>query len=240
MRSSEAALVLVAAAGAAAVLSVTSASNGAVGAAAVMAALAIPLVAVGALLRRRPRAITGADRVTLTRVVLIGVLTAAWVLILFEELPARTWAVVAVAAVALALDALDGWVARRMGQQTSTGARLDVEADAAALLVLSGLLAFTVGWWVLVIGLMRYIYWAVSWVRPRLRGIPPFSAFRRTVGAFQGLALVLGLVPVMPVPAAAGVAAAALGMLAVSFARDVLHLERSAHQDDADSAESSA
>ena len=53
-----------------------------------------------------------------------------------------------------------------------------------------------------------------------------FSQFRRLVGGVQGVALLIALVPVVPVPASAAVVALALALLVVSFGRDVLRLER--------------
>ena len=44
---------------------------------------------------------------------------------------------VTLAAVALALDAVDGWVARRTGTATALGARFDGEVDAFLILALS-------------------------------------------------------------------------------------------------------
>lgn len=186
----------------------------------------IPLVAAGSVLRRRPPAITAADRVTLLRVALIGMLTAALVLTVAGALPFRSWMVLIVASVAALLDAVDGWVARHAGRGTAAGARLDGESDAAALLILSALLAMTVGWWVLLIGVMRYLFVAGSLIRPRWRRDLPYRGSRRAVAAFQATAVVVGLGPVVPVPLAAALAAAALVTLVVSFGRDILLLER--------------
>ena len=71
---------------------------------------------------------------------------------------------VRLAAVALALDAVDGWVARRTGTVSELGARFDMEADAFLILVLSGFVADSLGGWVLAIGLMRYAFVAAGWV----------------------------------------------------------------------------
>ena len=55
------------------------------------------------------------------------------------------------AAAALVLDAIDGWVARRTAIG-SLGARFDAEVDAFLILVLSIYVARPVGAWVLLIG----------------------------------------------------------------------------------------
>lgn len=177
-------------------------------------------------MRRRPPFITPADRVTLVRAALIGMLTGALALTVVGAMPSRAWTVVFIAAVAAVLDGVDGWVARRGGRGTTAGARLDGEADAAALLVLSALLTMTVGWWVLLIGLMRYLFMVGSLVRPSWRKDLPHSDFRRSVGAFQAVAMVMSLVPAVPVPVAAALAATALVALMVSFGRDIVFQER--------------
>ncbi|WP_106123755.1 CDP-alcohol phosphatidyltransferase family protein [Nesterenkonia sandarakina] len=202
-----------------------------VGLGAVLAALIAPCVAAVSLLRRRPRAVTTADRITLLRVGLIGGLTAAAVLILAEAIPARSWALAVVIGVALLLDAVDGAVARRTHSSSASGARLDMEADAAALLVVSLIAAVTVGWWVVGIGAMRYLYVAAARIRPPLRGELGYSLFRRTVAAIQASVLWVAMLPLTPVPFAAAITAIALTLLIISFTRDAIHLERSAQRE---------
>ncbi|WP_151523492.1 CDP-alcohol phosphatidyltransferase family protein [Serinicoccus kebangsaanensis] len=195
----------------------------AVGAAAVAASLVVPAAVAVTLLRRR--AVSAPDAITLGRVVLTGALSAAAVLVLADELAERTWTVAAVVGLALLMDAVDGWVARRTSSATLAGARLDMESDAALLLVLSLLAVPTVSWWVLGIGAMRYLFVLASWVRPALQADLTYSELRRVVAALQGVALLIVLVPVVPVPLATVAAALALVALAGSFARDVVALE---------------
>ncbi|MGJ9373917.1 CDP-alcohol phosphatidyltransferase family protein [Nesterenkonia sp. CF4.4] len=204
------------------------APTAAIGLGLVLAALLAPSVAAVSLLRRRPRAVSTADRVTLLRVGLIGVLTAAAVLILVEAIPARSWALAVVIGVALLLDAVDGAVARRTHSSSASGARLDMEADAAALLVVSLIAAVTVGWWAVAIGAMRYLYVAAARIRPPLRGELGYSLFRRIVAAIQASVLWVAMLPITPVPFAAAVTAIALTLLITSFTRDAIQLERSA------------
>jgi phosphatidylglycerophosphate synthase len=192
------------------------------------AGLLVVGVAAGSVLRRRPLFTTAADRVTLVRAALGGLCAAATVLMAAGELPARGWPLSAVAALALALDAVDGWTARRTGTSTEEGARLDMEADAALLLVLSCAAALSLGPWVLAVGLMRYAFLLAGRLRPALRGELGFSRFRRGVAALQGAALLTALIPAVPLPAAEAAVAAALTLLTVSFGRDVLTLERRA------------
>ena len=64
----------------------------------------------------------------------------------------------ALAAVALALDYVDGYVARRTGTESTLGARWDGEVDAFLILVLAVYVAPSAGAWVLLIGLARYAF----------------------------------------------------------------------------------
>jgi phosphatidylglycerophosphate synthase len=167
-----------------------------------------------------------ADRVTLARTVLIGGCATIAVLVLIGALPARPWWLTVLVVPALALDFVDGLVARRTGTSSDAGARLDMEMDAALLLVLSVVATQSLGWWVLAVGGMRYAFVAASWFRPRLTGALPFSHFRRVVAAVQGITLAIALAPVVPLPVARSAVAISLGLLVVSFARDVVWLER--------------
>ena len=71
-------------------------------------------------------------------------------------------ALVGLAVVALVLDGVDGWVARRTGTVSALGARFDMEVDAFLILVLSVYVAGSVGPWVLAIGAARYAFWAAG------------------------------------------------------------------------------
>src|SRR3954469_652618 len=101
----------------------------------------------------RAEQLAPADWVTLARATLaVGI--AALVADSFAEQVPLTL-LVPLTIVALALDAVDGWVARR----TSTGrlgARFDGEVDAFLILVLSVFVSRTAGAWVLAIGAARY------------------------------------------------------------------------------------
>lgn len=183
--------------------------------------------AAGAAVMARPARWSGpADRVTLARTVLIGGCAAIGVPILAGALPPRPWALVAMLVPALVLDGVDGWVARHTGTSSPAGARLDGEMDAALLLVLSLIAIPSLGWWVLAIGGMRYAFFAAGLVRPALLHPLPFSQFRRVVAGVQGIMLTVGLAPVVPLPVGRAAVAAALVLLAVSFGRDVVWLER--------------
>lgn len=191
-----------------------------------LAGLAIPVGAAISVLRRTPVFLTHADRVTLGRGALAGGCAALAVFICAGLLPSQSWLIVLLAAPAALLDAVDGWVARRTGNANAYGARLDMETDAAFLMVLSIPAAFVVGPWVLCIGAMRYLFVAAAWLRPALAGKLEFSQFRRIVAAIQSAVLVVVVAPVIPVVLATVLAGVALMLLAVSFGKDIYTLER--------------
>lgn len=117
-------------------------------------AIATWAVLTRALGRSWSRPFGPANRVTLARATLVGGV-AALVADSFESPPPLT-ALVALATVALILDAVDGQVARRTGTSSALGARFDMEVDAFLILVLSVFVATSLGAWVLLIGSMRY------------------------------------------------------------------------------------
>ncbi len=178
-----------------------------------------------AMVRTRTRSLGPADRVTLARGVLVGAVTA----IVADRLGDVPTVVVVFASVALALDFVDGQVARRTGTASALGARFDMEVDAFLILVLSVQVALALGPWVLAIGLMRYVFVAASWVLPWLCGELPPSFARKAVAAAQGVLLVVaasGVVPFGVVPFRTVLVGLALAALVWSFGRDVLGLWR--------------
>jgi phosphatidylglycerophosphate synthase len=138
------------------------------------------------------------------------------------------WAVPVGALLALVLDGVDGWLARRRRIASAFGARFDMEADALLVLGLSlaVLASGRAGPWVLVAGALRYVFVAGGTFWPALSAPLPPSFRRKVVCVAIGIALVIGLVPAVP-PTLAGVLAGA-GVLALvySFAVDTLWLLR--------------
>jgi phosphatidylglycerophosphate synthase len=135
---------------------------------------------------------------------------------------------VTLAAVALALDAVDGWVARRTRTAT-LGAHFDAEVDSFLILILSVYVARSAGAWVLAIGVARYAFLAAGWPLPWMRAELPPRFWRKTVAAVQGVMLVLAASQVLPRPANEVILAASLALLAESFGRDVWWLWRQRH-----------
>jgi phosphatidylglycerophosphate synthase len=188
-----------------------------------LAGMAYAAVLCAALSRGMHRSGTAslgpADRVTLTRASLIGGVVALTADSFTRQAPVT--ALVALVVVALVLDGVDGWVARRTGTSSALGARFDMEVDAFAILVLSVYVAGPVGTWVLVIGAMRYAYVAAGWALPWLRGSLPPRYWRKVVAATQGVTLVVATAGVLPQPVVTAALAVALALLAESFGRDV-------------------
>jgi phosphatidylglycerophosphate synthase len=182
-------------------------------------------VALGRALWRDPLARLGwASWITLIRATLavgVAALTAAS----FERSVAVA-TLVTLASVALALDFVDGSIARRTATESALGAKLDGEVDAFLILVLSVEVAPTAGGWVLAIGFARYVFLAAGWALPWMRAPLPRREWRKTVTASQGVALVIAASGVAPLGVSRVLLAVALAMLVESFGRDVWWLWR--------------
>ncbi|GAB7004365.1 hypothetical protein JCM18899A_18380 [Nocardioides sp. AN3] len=164
-----------------------------------------------------------ADAVTTVRLVLACVVAALVARSLVA--PTETALIVTLSTVALILDAVDGQVARRT-RCTRFGARYDMEVDAFLVLVLSVLVATTIAWWALLIGLARYLLLVAGWCWPWLRGETPPRFWAKVVAAIQGIVLtvlVAGVLPRSVAPVALGVA---LLLLVESFAHQIRQLWR--------------
>lgn len=168
-----------------------------------------------------------ANRVTLARAGLVALLAGL--------VPAAGTGVhigwpCALALAALALDGVDGAVARRTGSASAFGARFDMELDAALALVLAiSVVAWDrAGAWVLLLGVPRYAFVAAARAWPVLRRPLAPSRRRRVICVIQVAALVVSLAP-WPGPPLPALACAAAGALVyTSFAVDVRQLWRSA------------
>ncbi|WP_432036163.1 CDP-alcohol phosphatidyltransferase family protein [Streptomyces cucumeris] len=174
------------------------------------------------------RSFGAANRVTLARATLVGGVTAL-VADSFQS-PPRVTVLVALTAVALILDAVDGKVARRTGTSSPLGARFDMEVDAFLILVLSVYVATSLGPWVLLIGAMRYAFVLAARFLPWLHGELPPSTARKTVAALQGIALLVAGAAILPGTAAFAEVLLALALLSWSFTRDIGWLWRTRHQ----------
>lgn len=138
------------------------------------------------------------------------------------------WFAAGGAGLLLALDAIDGWLARRTGLASEFGARFDMEVDTLLLLVLSALAFGTgrAGAWVFAIGLLRHGFVLLGHARPRFRRALPPSRRRRIVCGLVVAVLAAMLAPPVQPPGSAWMAAGALAMLIWSFALDLAWLAR--------------
>src|SRR5690606_14462142 len=109
-----------------------------------------------------------------------------------------TVAILVLAVPALALDAVDGWLARRTGTATAFGERFDGEVDAFLILVLSIAAASSLGWWVLAAGLARYVFAIAGWALPWLRAQLEPRYWRKVVTATVGVVLTVAVADVLP------------------------------------------
>jgi phosphatidylglycerophosphate synthase len=193
-----------------------------------IAGLATGAVATALLVTARSRsdqpAIHPADWVTLTRTVVIAGVTG-----LVADSFGRSVSITALltlSSVALALDAADGQVARRTGTATALGARIDGEADAFLILVLSIFVARHYGDWVLAIGAARYALLLAGWLIPWLRAPLPPRFWGKVVAAVQGIVLTVAASGVTSRLTGMIAVAVALLLLAESFGRSVIWLYR--------------
>ena len=165
-----------------------------------------------------------ANAVTATRSMLVGLVTALVVASFTGAVPITL--LVALVAVALAMDGVDGYVARRTRSESELGARFDMEVDAFLLLVLSVHDARYVGWWVLAIGLLRYAFVVAGFVLPWMQRTLPPRYWRKVVTAACGVALAVIASQLLPAAVNVLVAVSALLLVLESFARDVIWLIR--------------
>jgi phosphatidylglycerophosphate synthase len=183
------------------------------------------------LSRYRLDRLGAADWVTLTRATLAVGVAALVAGSLHQRAPVTL--LVSLAAVALTLDAIDGWVARRTMPSTTLGAHFDGEVDAFLILVLSVYVARSAGPWVLAIGAARYAFLAAGWPLAWMRAPLPPRYWRKVVAATQGVMLAVAATEVLPRGVTRAVLAAALLLLAESFGRDVWWLWSNRHADHA-------
>jgi CDP-diacylglycerol--glycerol-3-phosphate 3-phosphatidyltransferase len=168
-----------------------------------------------------------ATAVTLGRGLLVALV--AGFLAVAPGVGALAWAPGLLYAAAALADLVDGYLARRLGQVSALGSRLDVTADALGLLVAP---AVAVRWarlpaWYLLLGAAYYLFLAGLWLRARV-GLPvradhlrPSRHARAFAGCQMGLT-VAALLPVLPPRAPAITAAVFMVPTLALFGRDWL------------------
>ena len=193
----------------------------------VASGLILDVALAGALWRNPDARLGPADWVTLTRATFAVGVAALAVDSLQRDISVAT--LVTLASVALALDFVDGRVARRTKTASTLGARMDGEVDAFLLLALSVAVAPSAGVWVLAIGAWRYAFLAAGWLFDWMRAPLPRRDWRKVVTATQGITLVVAAAGVLPLALTRGALALALALLTESFGRDVWWLWRHRH-----------
>ncbi|MEO0384276.1 MAG: CDP-alcohol phosphatidyltransferase family protein [Pseudomonadota bacterium] len=194
----------------------------------IAAGLCFYLVAAGtasfALLRTYPHATLGlCNIVTLVRLVIVATLVGA---LLSSAGP--SWAVFSLAAIALLLDGVDGWLARRQALASSFGARFDVEVDAAFALVLALHAVFgnSAGLAVVLLGLPYYLFKAASLAFPWLNQPLPERFTRKAICVIQIAVLVALQLPLVAIGALDPLVIVVALALAWSFVHDIRWLWR--------------
>lgn len=167
-----------------------------------------------------------ANSVTLLRAGLIALL--AGLIGYTQGNLAESWGPCFIALIALLLDGLDGWLARREKTASPFGARFDMEMDALFTLVLA-VLVFQEGKvqvWALLLGTMRYLFVSVGLILPWLLRPLPVKKWRQTVCVIQASVLIACLAPSIGPDFASALTAMALLLLGISFATDTVWLRR--------------
>ncbi|MBF9041895.1 CDP-alcohol phosphatidyltransferase [Rhodobacterales bacterium HKCCE4037] len=165
------------------------------------------------------------NSVTLLRMSLAAALVAALV-----TGGGEAWPLFTVAALAFALDGVDGYLARREGLTSAFGARFDMEVDSILALTLAAL-AFqsgAAGAYVLLLGLPRYAFGAAALIWPWMTAQLPERFSRKVVCVIQIAVLLAMLFPPAGSPFTDILAGVAAMALIWSFWRDVDWLRRTA------------
>ena len=194
---------------------------------AVACAVTMAAALAGGLARRPAERLWPASWVTLVRASLAVGVAALTADSFARDIPVAV--LVALAAVALALDLVDGWLARRTATASALGARFDGEVDAFLILALSVYVASALGAWVLTIGAARYLFLAGEWLLPWMRAPLPVRRWRKVVTGVQGFALTVAAASVLPRALAQPLLGVALALLAASFGECVWWLWRHRH-----------
>ena len=148
--------------------------------------------------RQHPSQFGLANCITLARLIITALL-ASTIGSLHLITDTSLWTLIAFAVSAALLDGLDGVVARTRGETSSFGAKFDMEVDAAFILILALLVweLSKIGPWILVAGLLRYMFIAAGWPLPALRATLPPSFRRKLACILQISASIFALCPLV-------------------------------------------
>lgn len=168
------------------------------------------------------------NAVTLTRAAAVCWLAGLWFAVDTAWQGSIAWGASIAGLSLLVLDGVDGWLARRLGNSSSFGARFDMEVDSLLALVLAVLAWQTdkVGAWVVMLGLFRPAFILAGWSWHKLAAPLPPSGIRKLICVLQVGALAAMLAPVVTAPMANALAITILALLVWSFGRDMWWLLR--------------
>src|SRR5262249_57229581 len=125
-------------------------------------------------------------------------------------------------------DGVDGWLERRTGLESAFGARFDMEVDALLIFVLAAI-AWRwekAGAWVLLAGLLRYLFVAAGWILPWMRRPLAPTQRARVICVAQIVTLIVAIAPSIPRRLSLPVAATGVLALSYSFFADTVRLWR--------------
>ena len=162
--------------------------------------------------------------VTLSRLILVSAL-----LVPLMAGSAPSWPFFILATLALSLDGIDGWLARRQQLVSAYGARFDVEVDSllALVLALNAAVNAGAGMAIILLGLPRYVFGLAAFALPWLNGPLPERFSRKVVCVVQLATLITMQAPGLPAQFAVVLVPVAALALIWSFAVDIVHLWRS-------------
>lgn len=184
------------------------------------------VLAIGFLEANHPFSQFGpGNQMTTARAMLVALVAS---LIGEPEFPSVAAGAAGAGLLVVALDGVDGWLARRSHMASHFGARFDMEVDALLIMVLS-ILAWQygkAGGWVIVSGALRYLFVGAGWLLRWLRHSLPPSRRRQSICVVQVVGLSLVVMPLTVPPLSGAMAVVIVAALCWSFAVDVLWLWR--------------
>lgn len=170
-----------------------------------------------------------ADRITMTRwtIVILSVL-------LILALGRTTWIVTATISIALILDAVDGWMARKYQISSQYGRVIDMEVDhmTTSLLVAVSVMIVGIDAWFLVLNLLRPAY--LLFGKQKLNEVEyrkPAQLIRaKVIFALSQILLIINLAPILSIEVKSQLSLLNLILLTYSFGVDLI-LERRHHKE---------
>lgn len=168
--------------------------------------------------------------ITLTRNIIVSIIIS---LMLSDTAYEKQILIFVLAMMFLILDGVDGYLARKLDLCSDFGARFDMESDAFFILVLSVsiVLLFNMPAWVLLIGLMRYVYIALQILLPILKTPVKDRFSRKAICVFQIISLVAPFLPFVTKSIWINMLMVSLLLLIFSFGRDIKDQIRGANNE---------